>query len=160
MSEHKNIFISHYHEDDKEVQAIKNRLEKEGCSMRNFSIDSTKHKDGRIPSKAVIKRYLNIRIKACSTFICLVGPDTHKRPWVNYEIEKAHKEGKTIVGIYKHGCKDSVQLPEKLKEYAVSLIGWNSIDKLSDIINGKISPFECPDGSPAPPPFPIVRVRC
>ncbi len=68
-----NIFISHYEKDDRHVQSLKDRLTKAGKEVRNFSVDSTKHKDGRRPSDKVIARLLNIRIKACSTFICLIG---------------------------------------------------------------------------------------
>ena len=97
MSEQHNIFISHYKEDDEQVQALKERLKCQGYDVRNFSVDSTNHKDGRRPSDAVIRRLLDMRIKWSSTFICLIGTKTHTREWVNYEIRKAHLEGKRIL---------------------------------------------------------------
>jgi len=160
MESSKNIFISHYHKDDSHVQSLKSRLNDSGCNVRNFSIDSSKHKDGRKPSDAVVKRLLNIRIKSCSTFICLLGPDTHTRKWVNYEIRKAHLEGKQIIGVYSHGNKDKVQLPDAFKRYGNSTIGWNSLDKLSEIINGKNNKFENQQGETSPPIYSIERVPC
>lgn len=160
MSKLNNIFISHFGKDDKYVQDLKSRLIKNECNVRNFSIDSSKHKDGRRPSDAVVTRLLNIRIKSCSTFICLLGPDTHTRPWVNYEIRKAYKEGKKVIGIYTHGNKDKVELPEPMKRYGTSTIGWNSLDKLSDIISGKVSVFEDQDGNEASNYYTIERVKC
>ncbi|MDR6735416.1 TIR domain-containing protein [Sphingobacterium sp. 2149] len=154
----RNIFISHYEKDGKHVQSLKNRLLKSGQEVRNFSVDSTKHKDGRRPSDRVIARLLNIRIKACSTFICLIGPDTHSRPWVNYEIRKAFQEGKRVIGIYTHGNKESVVLPEPMKKYSSSILGWNSLDKLIDVIEGKKSIFENQDGSNTEPYYKIERV--
>src|SRR5690606_2417372 len=142
-----NIFISHYEKDDRYVQSLKNRLIESGKEVRNFSVDSTKHKDGRRPSDKVIARLLSMRIKACSTFICLIGQDTHTRPWVNFEIRKAYQEGKKVIGIYTHGNKESAILPEPMKKYGSSVLGWNSLDKLSDVIEGKKSIFENQDGT-------------
>jgi hypothetical protein len=160
MSDQHNIFISHFGRDDKHLQSLKERLKGQGYNVRNFSIDSTKHKDGRIPSDAVIQRYLRIRVKSSSTLICLIGPNTHTREWVNYEIRLAHLYGKRIVGIYTHGSNNSVELPEAYKKYGSPPIGWNSIDKLGEIIQGKNFPAENPDGTIAPPMHPRTKVKC
>ena len=160
MSKTKNIFISHHGVDDKQVQDLKKRLKNAGYDPRNSSVDSTKHQ-ARRPSDAVIARYLRGCVKWAGTFICLIGDDTHSRPWVNYEIEQAHKLGKPIVGIYKHGCANTVELPEAFKKYGGSPIGWNSLDKLGDILDGKIAPPENPDGTASQQPiYNIIRVAC
>src|SRR4051794_33674248 len=88
-----NIFISHYGEDDEHVQRLKERLIDNGYNVRNSSIDSTKHKDGRIPSDEVIRRLLRRGISWAGKFICLIGPETHTRDWVNYEIKQAYLQG-------------------------------------------------------------------
>lgn len=155
-----NIFISHYHADDDKVQKIKSRLTERGYNVRNFSVDSTKHKDGRTPSKAVIERYLRIRVKASSTFICVIGPKTHTRPWVDFEIREAIRQGKKVIGIYTHGNKDTADIPEALKQYGASVIGWNSIDKLGDIIEGNESVFDSPGGDLPGGYYPTERVPC
>ena len=160
MSKLHNIFISHYGKDDAHVQSLKKRLNDQGYNVRNFSIDSTNHKDGRKPSKAVITRLLQMRIKWSSTFICLIGPKTNTRQWVNDEIKNAHLQGKRIVGIYTHGDKDSAELPEEYKKYGTPPIGWNSIDKLGEIISGKNFPAENSDGTQSAPLFPIKRIKC
>jgi hypothetical protein len=155
-----NIFISHLGEDDRHVQSLKQRLIDQGNNVRNFSIDSTKHKNGRIPSDLVIQRYLRIRVKMSSTIVCLIGLETHNSKWVNYEIRLAHLYGKRIVGIYTHGSNNSVELPEAYKKYGGPAIGWNSLDKLSDSINGKNFSAENPDGSVAAPMYPRTNVKC
>jgi hypothetical protein len=160
MKGQKNIFISHYEQDDAHVQSLKKRLISQGYDVKNFSVDSTKHKDGRRPSDAVIKRLLDIRIKAASTFICLLGPDTHTRKWVNYEIRKAHLEGKKIIGVYSHGNKDNIELPEAFKKYGNSTLGWNSTEKLGNIISGENTPFENPDGSKSKDIHKTTRIKC
>ena len=160
MSDARNIFISHYGKDDAHVQSLKARLIKQGYTVRNFSVDSTNHKDGRKPPDAVVRRLLQMRLKWSSTFICLIGPRTHTRKWVNYEIKKAHLLGKRIVGIYTHGNKDSAELPENYKRYGSPPIGWNSIDKLGEIISGENFPPENPDGTVAAPIYSIKRIKC
>jgi hypothetical protein len=72
----------------------------------------------------------------------------------------AHLLGKRIVGIYTHGSNNSVELPEAYKKYGSPPIGWNSIDKLGEIISGKNFPSENPDGSTANPIYPRTKVKC
>ena len=160
MAEQRNIFISHYGKDDEHVQSLKDRLNNQGYNVRNFSVDSTNHKDGRKPSDAVVERLLKMRISWSSTFICLIGPRTHTREWVNDEIKWAHEQGKKIIGIYTHGNKDTATLPEAFKEIEANAIGWNSIDKLGDIISGENFPYENADGTTATPIYPISRINC
>lgn len=159
MSKKHNVFISHHGKDDKYVQNLKTRLKDRGYQIRNSSIDSTKYKDKKPPDK-VISRYLRKGISWAGTFICLIGEKTHTRPWVNYEIRNAHLQGKEIVGIYKYGCNNSVEMPEALKRYGKSIMGWNSIDKLGGIMLGNITTNEKPDGSKSGAICPIIRVRC
>ncbi len=160
MATTKNIFISHYGEDDRHVQRLKERLKDENYDVRNFSVDSTKHKDGRRPSDAVIERHLRRQIRLSSTFICLLGPETHKRRWVREEIKMAHLQGKQIVGFYTYGNANSVKLPYEFKKYGGSTLGWNSIDKLGDIIEGRTTVVENPDGSQRSPNYSMVSVPC
>ena len=160
MAEHQNIFISHYGKDDEHVQSLKNRLKEQGNDVRNFSVDSTNHKDGRIPRKEVVERLLRMRIKWSSTVICLIGQRTHTRDWVDFEVEEAHKQGKRIVGVYAHGSMETAEVPEMVKKYASNIIGWNSIEKLGELIEGKNFPAENPDGSVANPMFHRTKVKC
>lgn len=160
MDKKHNVFISHHGKDDDHVQKLKQRLRDNGCFIRNGSIDSTKHKDGRIPSDAVVARLLRRGVSWAGTFICLIGKDTHTRPWVNYEIRQAHLQGKKIVGIYAHGSANSVELPEAFKKYGGPTMGWKSLDKLAGIIAGGEIPNERPDGKPSAPIYKIDRVKC
>ena len=157
MDKTHNVFISHYGKDDEHVQRLKQRLKDGGYNIRNGSIDSTKYQDKR-PSNLTIARYLRRGIKWASTFICLIGEKTHTRGWVNYEIKNAQRQGKRIVGIYKYGCKDSVELPGAFKEVEANVLGWNSIDKLGAIISGDNFPYENVNGSTASPIYPISRI--
>lgn len=160
MVQQQNIFISHYEKDDVHVQALKIKLKDLGYNIRNFSVDSTKHKDGRRPTDAVIKRLLEMRISWSSTFICLIGPKTHTREWVDFEIAKAQEQNKRIVGLYTHGSAETAEIPDRLKTCASNIIGWNSIDKLGAIIEGANFPAENADGLLATPINPRTPIKC
>lgn len=159
MDKTHNVFISHHGKDDKHVQRLKRRLKENGYNIRNSSIDSTKYQDKRPPDN-MVARYLRKGISWAGTFICLIGEKTHTRKWVNYEIKNAHLQGKQIVGIYKHGCNNAVDLPEGLKKYGGATIGWNSLDKLGDIMSGEVTPIENPDSTNREPIHNITRVQC
>lgn len=159
MSKNYNVFISHHGKDDDKVQSLKKRLIDKGYNIRNYSVDSTKHKDGRRPSDKVIHRYLRRQVSWAGTFICMIGKKTYTRKWVNDEIRMAHQQGKKIVGIYTHGNKD-VQLPEAFKKYGGALLGWNSVDKLGSIMDDKDFPVETPQGQPRKPIYKMAKVKC
>lgn len=159
MSNKHNIFISHHGKDDDHVQGLKTRLKNLGYEIRNSSVDSSKHTDRR-PSDKKIAETLKSGISWAGTFICLIGRETHSRPWVDYEIKQAHLQGKTIVGVYLHGCKNDVDLPESFKKYGGAILGWNSINKVGDAIAGESMPAENPDGIARTPIHTITRVKC
>jgi hypothetical protein len=77
-----------------------------------------------------------------------------------FTIKQAHLQGKNIVGIYKYGSKDNVELPEAFKRYGGTPLGWNSLDKLGDALDGKPLPAENPSGNIREPIFPIERIKC
>lgn len=159
MADIHNIFISHYSEDDDELHRLKQRLTKKGCIVRNSSVEKGDYRKDPVKDTTIAKE-LRGNIKWAGTFILLIGEHTHERPWVNYEIRSAYMQGKNIIGVYMYGCKDSVELPEAFKRYGGSLIGWNSTDKLVDMIDGHCPPIENPNGEPALPIFNIIHIKC
>lgn len=139
----KNVFISHYGKDDKHIRKLKNLLEKKSYTLKNSSIDSTKPNKASNPE--YIKQLLRSRIRWAGTTIVLIGPKTHTREWVNYEIERSHKSGNRIVGVYIHGESDA-KVPDAFEKYGDALVGWDS-GKIIDAVEGRCDNFENPDGT-------------
>ena len=83
---------------------------------------------------------------SASTVVVLIGKETHKRPWVNWEINKANELGKRIVGVYERGGTEN-DIPPAFADFGDALVAWNSAN-IIDAIEGKDVPFERPDGSP------------
>ena len=148
----KNVFISHHHKDDAQVDKLTSLLSKNKFNIRNSSIRAKpanqKRLDKGLVRDATIKRLLRMKMSWAGSVIVLVGKETHSRPWVNWEIEQAHKQGKNIVGVYESGLKDKVNLPSALEQYGTSQVGWDSGAIIGAIEGGPA--FQNPDGTPSP----------
>ncbi len=59
-----------------------------------------------------VKRWIDDNMEYRSCVIVLIGEETAKRSWVDYEIKKAWKEKKGLLGIYIH----NLSCPKKTKE--------------------------------------------
>jgi hypothetical protein len=57
--------------------------------------------------EAAIKKWINDQMHYRSTTIVLVGAQTARRKWINYEIEKTWNERMGLLGICIHRLKDS-----------------------------------------------------
>ena len=152
----KNVFVSHIHEDDEGLGALKELLAKADFQIRDASITSEK------PNAATSSEYIKNEILApgirwASTLIVYVTPETKDSEWVNWEIEYAQKLGKRIVGIWAHGANES-NLPKALDSYADAVVGWNA-ERIIDAITGRRREWITSGGEPRPDRQ-IPRYRC
>lgn len=151
-SNRRHVFISHHHKDDANVDKMTKLLKGKGCDIRNSSIRAKPANQARLDKglvkEAVIKRLLRMKVSWAGAVVVLIGKDTHKRPWVNWEIKQAHEQGKQIVGVWEHGGQTH-ELPENLKKYGSAVVGWQA-DRIIDAIDGKITTSEDPDGKEFP----------
>ncbi len=161
-SKRRHAFISHHHADDEHVDRMTSLLSRAGYDIRNSSIrakpaNQRRLEEGRV-SDAVIRRLLRMKISWAGTVVVLVGKDTHSRQWVDWEINEAHQQGKTIVGVYTRGGKEA-DVPEALEKYGSSIVGWHS-DSIMAAIDGQENRFENPDGTPRAPVHAGRSVNC
>ncbi|CAB1059157.1 hypothetical protein D1BOALGB6SA_3915 [Olavius sp. associated proteobacterium Delta 1] len=156
MSKEKNVFISHYSKDDEHIGKLKDLLDHKGYTIKNSSIDSSKPNQAK--NTEYIKSLLRSRIQWAGTTVVLIGPDTHKREWVNWEIEQSNKTGNRIIGLYIHGETDSI-VPEAFEKYGDALVGWDS-GHVIDAIEGRCNNFENPDGTERQGKWQIQKGTC
>lgn len=152
----KNVFISHYGKDDEQIGKLKELLDKKGYTLKNSSIDSTKPNEASNPD--YIRALLRSRIEWAGTTIVLIGPETHTREWVDWEIEYSNKCGNRIVGIFIQGASES-NVPEAFEKFGDALVGWQS-GSVIDAIEGKNNSWERPDGAPRERKFTPPRSDC
>ena len=145
----RHVFISHHHADDQKVDQLTQLLAKDGSDVRNSSVrmkpaNQRRMDEGRVKDET-IKRLLRMKISWSSTVVVLIGKETHSRPWVNWEIEQAARQGKRIVGVYAYGGTDA-EKPDALEKNGAAIVAWNSAS-IVDAIEGKINNFENSDGT-------------
>lgn len=144
INKQKNVFVSHYNKDDEHIQKLKTLLNKKGFQIKNSSIDSTK--PNQASNEDYIRQLLRDRIKWAGTTIVLIGPDTHKREWVNWEIEQSNKMGNNIVGVFLQGEKGS-ETPNNFEKYGDDLVGWDSDNIIKAIEGVRNGPWQNSDGT-------------
>lgn len=133
----RQVFYSfHFDNDVMRVQQIRNMGVIEGNTPVSANDWETA---GKKPGG--IEAWINENMNYRSCVIVLVGTDTANRPWVRYEIEKAWKDGKGLVGIYIHNLKDprtSTRTPYYGKcpqgQNPFDLFTFKSGEKLSSIV--------------------------
>ena len=145
----RHVFISHHHADDQKVDQLTQLLAKDGSDVRNSSVrmkpaNQRRMDEGRVKDET-IKRLLRMKISWSSTVVVLIGKETNSRPWVNWEIEQAARQGKRIVGVYAYGGTDA-EKPDALEKYGAAIVAWNSAS-IVDAIEGKSNNFESSDGT-------------
>jgi hypothetical protein len=147
----RNVFVSHHHKDDASVDGLTKLAAGKGYNLRNSSIRVKPENANRLAQKKVsdntIKRLLRMKLRWASQLIVVVGKETHTRDWVNWEIQTANDMGIPIIGVYENGLTDKVERPEKLNDYATSIVSWRA-GSIIDALEGK-GDFQNPDGSAA-----------
>lgn len=156
MSQTRNVFISHIHEDDPGLAKLKTLIQSNGMTVRDYSINADNPNNAH-SEKYIKSEILAPRIRQCSTLLVYVSPDTKDSSYVNWEIEYAAKQGKTIVGVWAFG-EAECEVPTALTEYADAVVGWRG-NQIIDAIRGKTHGWEGPDGRQRPR-RPIARYSC
>lgn len=144
----RHVFISHHHADDVKVDQLTQLLAKGGNDVRNSSVrmkpaNQRRMDEGRVKDET-IRRLLRMKISWAGTVVVLIGKDTHSRPWVDWEIGQAAKQGKRIVGVFAYGGTDA-EKPEALERYGSAIVAWNT-ESIIDAIEGTNN-FENSDGA-------------
>ncbi len=102
MIKHQVFYSFHFANDAWRAGQVRNMGVLEG----NSPVSSNKWEEVKREGNISIKRWINNNMNYRSCVIVLIGSETSKRQWCKYEIERAWKEGKGIVGVYIHNLKD------------------------------------------------------
>src|SRR5262245_50434487 len=99
-SKRRHVFISHHHADDERVTALSKMFARAGYDVRNSSIRAKPANQRRLDQglvrPEVIRRLLRMKISWAGSVVVLIGKETHSRPWVDWEIREANRQGKRI----------------------------------------------------------------
>lgn len=82
-----------------------------------------------------IKAWIAEQMKGRSCVVVLIGANTAKRKWINYEIVNGWDEKKGVLGVYIHGLKDLAGNQATKGENPFDFIGYGSSGtKLSSVV--------------------------
>lgn len=96
----KTVFYSfHYERDVHRVQLVRNINALEGQPVLN----SQEWERVRRGGPAAIEKWIDEKMKYKRAVVVLIGRDTASRPWVKYEIQKAWRDKRPLLGIRIHG---------------------------------------------------------
>ena len=123
----RKIFYSfHFDNDVMRVQLVRNMGVVEG----NTPVSPNTWEEVKNKGNASVEKWIDDNMSGKSCVIVLIGTDTHKRPWVEYEIKKAWNDGKGILGIHIHNltCPNNGKCPK----------GSDPFDSLTFKLNGTV----------------------
>ena len=88
-----------------------------------------------------IKNWIENQLKYRSVLVVLIGETTYSRKWVKYEIERAYKLGKGLVGIYIHNLVDLNGNQTKMGNNPFSYVNADTGRALSNYVECYNSPY-------------------
>jgi len=99
----RQIFYSfHFDNDVFRVQQIRNI----GSLEDNKPVSENKWEEVKKKGDTAIENWIDDNMSNRSCVVVLIGEETSKRKWVKYEIQKAWKERRGLLGVYIHNLKD------------------------------------------------------
>ncbi len=118
----RHVFLSFVEEDLDLVRLFRGQARNENSALvfDDYSVKVPYNSD----SAAYIRSKITEKIRASSTLVCLVGRDTHRSSWVNWEIRTAVNMGKTVVGM-RLNSNSTDTLPTALVEARAEVCAWN-----------------------------------
>ena len=103
----RRVFYSFdYERDAFRVQQVKNM----GVLAGQPILTSNRWEEVTGGTKRGIKKYIDEQMEGKSCVVVLIGKRTAEREWVQYEIEKAWKEERGLVGVFIHSLADMNKL--------------------------------------------------
>lgn len=98
MAKRKVFYSFHFDNDVMRVQQVRNM----GVIEGNTPVTANAWEEVKRKGTKAIEGWIDDNMKGKSCVIVLIGTETNKRPWVDYEIKKAWEDRKGLLGIHVH----------------------------------------------------------
>lgn len=118
----KRVFISYAYEDIQQVRGLKLLLANPNYDLEFYDESLSVAVDSEDAS--YIKTVIGDKIRRSSVTLCLIGIETHKSKWVDWELKKSVEEGNRIIAMALKGIERAV-LPVVIKEQKLTFHPWN-----------------------------------
>jgi hypothetical protein len=114
------LFISHAWDYSEHYDKIKEWLNEDSISWKDYSVPVTNQID--TDTKKELKEKLTSKISLSSAIIVMSGMYAAYSDWMDYEIDEAIRLGKVIIGVKPWGQE---RVPTKIQDNATVMVGWN-----------------------------------
>ncbi|MDN3312034.1 TIR domain-containing protein [Microbacterium oryzae] len=116
----KHIFLSFVEEDLALVRLFRGQAKnkKSALEFDDYSVKEPYNST----NATYIRSQISAKIRAASVTIVLIGDDTHKSEWVEWEIAKSVELGNKVIGVR---LKAGVITPAALTNVRARVIGWD-----------------------------------
>ena len=106
----RKVFYSfHYQKDISRVMIVRNRWVTFGGQKVSGVIDKADFEKLMRTNEKNIKNWIDAQLKDTSATVVLIGAETLKRRFVQYEICQSINKGNAVIGVYIHNLKDFSQ---------------------------------------------------
>jgi hypothetical protein len=96
----RRVYLSfHYARDSQRVSQVRQM----GAVQGQRLLSANSWEEVRRGGSFAIRRWIGTQMRGKSCIVVLIGTHTSERKWVNYEIRRAWKEGRGVLGIHIHG---------------------------------------------------------
>ena len=132
----RRVFFSfHYTRDSHRVARIRNVNTFRGSNYTlSTFLDRAAWESLKRTGPTAIKNWIDSNMSNTSVVVLCYGLETYKRPWVKYELEKAHREGKGIIAVDMAGMKNLSSQTDNS--------GPNPLDYAFDSNGNKLSAYD------------------
>ena len=103
MAKRQVFFSFHYDNDNWRAGLVRNM----GKVDKSSTFSDNDWEEVKEKNEGEIEAWIDEQLMNRSCLVVLIGKNTANRKWINYEIKKAYKLNKGIVGIYIHKLKNS-----------------------------------------------------
>lgn len=100
------FFSFHFQRDIWRVNQVRNSWVVQPGKQEAVWYDASLWEKAKTQGETALKNLINNGLTNTSVTVVLIGAQTSKRKWVNYEIEQSFDRRKGLLGIYINGLKD------------------------------------------------------
>lgn len=101
----RQTFFSFHYDDVWRANVVRNSRTVTGNTDEVGYYDHSLWEEAKTRGSAAIQKLVDDGLNGASVTVVLIGAQTYLRPWVLYEIEKSHLDGKGLLAIYLHNIR-------------------------------------------------------
>ena len=135
----RRVFFSfHYENDINRSMVVRNSWVTQGKEAAGF-IDKASFEQVKRQGDAAVKRWIDKQLEGTSVTVVLIGGETLKRPFVQYEICESLKRGNAVIGVYINKIHDMLSASTSYSCDKHTVIGYyndNSPAHFDDVCDG------------------------